>query len=170
MHLRKQHIIPYTSLYCLLYSAFMSKTAHDLHSVEQVAERLGLHARTVRAYLRAGRLKGVRIGKQYRISQEALDALTGGPASLRPEPVRRHRHVDVSTIVQVDVISPASVDRVTNMLMAMAKAPRDEDQPLRIDTSYDEERARFKVFVSGSTETTVSVLNLVKKLVDREGA
>lgn len=48
--------------------------------------------------------------------------------------------------------------------------PRDEDQPLRIDTSYDEERARFKVFVSGSMETTITVLNLVKKLVERERA
>lgn len=69
----------------------------------------------MRAYLRTGRLKGVRIGKQYRISREDLDTLTGGSPSLRPEPVRRHRHVDVSTIVQVDVISPESVDRVTNM-------------------------------------------------------
>jgi excisionase family DNA binding protein len=145
----------------------MSATDPILYSVEQVAERLGLHVRTVRAYLRTGRLKGVRIGKQYRISREDLEALTGG--SVRAEPARRLRHVDVSTIVQVDVISPESVDRVTNMLMAAAKAPRDEDQPLRIDTSYDEERARFKIFVSGSAETTISMLNLVKKLVDREG-
>jgi len=146
----------------------VANNVRELYSVEQVAERLGLRVRTVRAYLRTGRLKGVRIGKQYRISREDLDALTGGSASLGPEPVRRHRHVDVSTIVQVDVISPESVDRVTNMLMAVAKAPRDEDQPLRIDTSYDEERARFKVFLSGSMDTTLDVLNLVKKLVERE--
>jgi excisionase family DNA binding protein len=140
-------------------------SAPELYSVEQVAEHLGLHVRTVRAYLRTGRLKGVRIGKQYRIAREDVDALTGGAAPPRPEPVRRHRHVDVSTVVQVDAISPASVDRVTNMLMAMAKAPRDEDQPLRVDTSYDAARARFKVFVSGSLETTGSVLHLVKTLV-----
>lgn len=141
----------------------------DFYSVEEVAERLGLHVRTVRAYLRTGRLKGVRIGKQYRISKENLDALTGEPA--RPaEPVRRHRHVDVSTIVQVDVISPDAVDRVTNMLMAAAKAPRDEDDFLRLDTSYDQERARFKVFISGSVATTVGFVTLVEKLVDREKA
>jgi excisionase family DNA binding protein len=142
----------------------MSSNAPDLYSVEQVAERLGLHVRTVRSYLRSGRLKGVRIGKQYRISRQDLDALTGGS-----DPVRRHRQVDVSTIVQVDVISPESVDRVTNMLMVAARAPRDEDQPLRLDTSYDRERARFKVFVSGSAEATMAMLDLLKKLVDREG-
>jgi len=148
----------------------MSTNPRNLYSVEQVAEHLGLHVRTVRAYLRTGRLKGVRIGKQYRISRENLDALTGGSASLRREPVRRQRHVDLSTIMQVEAISPESADRITNMLMAVAKTPRGEDQPLRIDTSYDEERARLKVFVSGSVETTISVLNLVKKLIESEGA
>src|SRR4029078_8650783 len=125
---------------------------------EDVAERLGLHVRTVRAYLRSGRLKGVRIGKQYRIADSDLNALIGAGPSRSEERIRRHRHVDVSTIVQVDVISPESVDRVTNMLMAAAKAPRDEDQPLRLDTTYDAERARLKIFLSGSMDTTASVL------------
>ena len=139
-----------------------------LLSVEQVAEQLGLHVRTVRAYLRSGRLKGVRIGKQYRISREDLARLTGRGGPL--EPVVRHRHVDVSSIVQVDAISPASVDRITNMLMAAAKTPRDEEHPLRIDTAYDDERARLKVFISGSPETTISLLRLVSKLVERNEA
>jgi excisionase family DNA binding protein len=139
-----------------------------LLSVEQVAEQLGLHVRTVRAYLRSGRLKGVRIGKQYRIAREDLAQLTGRGGPL--EPVVRHRHVDVSSIVQVDAISPESVDRVTNMLMAAAKAPRQEEQSLRIDTAYDDERARLKVFISGSPETTISLLQLVNTLVERKEA
>jgi excisionase family DNA binding protein len=148
----------------------MAQNTQNLYSVEEVASRLGLHVRTVRAYLRTGRLKGVRIGKQYRISREDLDHLTGQSSQSATEPIRRHRHVDVSTVVQVDVISPEAVDRVTNMLMAAAKAPREEDQPLRIDTTYDAERARLKVFISGSVDTTISMIELVKTLVCREGA
>ena len=134
-------------------------------SVEQVAEQLGLHVRTVRAYLRSGRLRGVRIGKQYRIAREDVANLMGrgGPF----DPVVRQRHVDVSSIVQVDAISQEAVDRVTNMLMAAAKAPRDEEHALRVDTSYDGERARLKVFISGSAETTIGLLRLVETLVGR---
>jgi excisionase family DNA binding protein len=146
----------------------MASSGPILLSVEQVAEQLGLHVRTVRAYLRSGRLKGVRIGKQYRIAREDLAQLTGRGEPL--EPVVRHRHVDVSSIVQVDAISPESVSRVTNMLMAAAKAPREEEHPLRIDTTYDDERARLKVFISGSPETTISVLRLVNTLVERKEA
>lgn len=146
----------------------MPINAPELYSVEQVARELGLHVRTVRAYLRTGRLKGVRIGKQYRIRREDLDALTGRSSAPSRDPVRRHRYVDVSSIVQVDAISPESVSRVTNMLMAAAKAPRGEDHALRVDTSYDDERARLKVFISGSMETTLSILRLVNTLAGPE--
>jgi hypothetical protein len=103
-----------------------------------------------------------------RFAREDLAQLTGRGGPL--EPVARHRHVDVSSIVQVDAICPESVDRVTNMLMVAAKAPREEEHPLRIDTAYDDVRARLKVFMSGSPETTISLLGLVNKLVERKEA
>src|SRR5579864_7594671 len=94
----------------------------DLYSVEQVAELLNLHVKTVRNYVREGRLKAVRIGKQYRISGDDLAALTGRTAaSFRPEPVRRTRHVEVSSIIEIDAVSPETVNRLTNSLMAAAK-------------------------------------------------
>ena len=64
--------------------------AQDLYSIWEVADLLGLHVRTVRNYVRDGRLKAVRIGKQYRIAREDLEVLTGRPASaFEREPVRR---------------------------------------------------------------------------------
>jgi excisionase family DNA binding protein len=51
----------------------------SLLSVEQVAEILKLHVRTVRNYVRDGRLRATRIGKQYRIALSDLEAFTGGP-------------------------------------------------------------------------------------------
>ena len=53
----------------------------EMYSVDQVAAQLGLHVRTVRSYVRDGRLKAVRIGKQYRIAREDLEALTGHPVA-----------------------------------------------------------------------------------------
>ena len=57
----------------------------DLYSVEQVAEQLGLHVKTVRNYVRDGRLKAVRIGKQYRmrISRPWLESNPSGVKSLQ---------------------------------------------------------------------------------------
>ena len=50
-------------------------------SIEQVAEHLRLHVKTVRNYVREGRLKAVRIGKQYRIAASDLAAMMGRPVS-----------------------------------------------------------------------------------------
>ncbi|MEE3921927.1 helix-turn-helix domain-containing protein [Micromonospora sp. BRA006-A] len=55
--------------------------SNDMYSVEQVADLLGLHVRTVRGYIRSGRLRATRIGKQYRIARADLDALTGRPTA-----------------------------------------------------------------------------------------
>ena len=133
--------------------------ADDLYTVEQVADLLNLHVRTVRSYVREGRLKAVRIGKSYRIAGEDLAALTGRPASaFVREPVRRERYVEVSSIVEIDAISPDAASRLMNVLVAMAKNHGEDDQPLRVETIYNEERARLKVILAGSIGTVASFL------------
>jgi len=136
--------------------------SQPLYSVDQVADMLDLHVRTVRGYVREGRLKAVRIGKQYRIARDDLEAFTGRPVPAA-EPVRRTRHVEVSSVIEIDAISPDTADRLTNMLMAAAKGA-DDGQPLRIDSVYDRPRGRLKVVVLGSVENTVGMLKIVSAL------
>jgi excisionase family DNA binding protein len=45
----------------------------EYKSINQVIEELGVHRNTVENWLRSGRLKGVRAGKLWRISTEALE-------------------------------------------------------------------------------------------------
>lgn len=134
-----------------------------LYSVEQVAERLGLHVRTIRNYVRDGRLPAVRIGKQYRIAHEDLEAFTGRPV---PEPLGdaagRQRHTEVSSIVEIDAIDTATADRLTTLLMASAANRRAGDQPLRIETAYDKQRARMKVIILGGPADTARLLDYIE--------
>lgn len=140
----------------------------SFYSIEQVASQLGLHARTVRNYVREGRLKGVRIGKQYRIAQADLDVLTGhgAPAARDVADETPRRHVEVSSIVEVEVIDPDAASRVTNALMAAAKGRSEDDGPLRIETIYDLERARLKVIVIGSLTATAPLLKFINALLE----
>ncbi|WP_378739686.1 helix-turn-helix domain-containing protein [Nocardia brasiliensis] len=134
-----------------------------LYSVEQVAERLGLHVRTIRNYVRDGRLTAVRIGKQYRIAHEDLEAFTGRSV---PEPVRdtvrRQRHAEVSSIVQVDAVNRETADRLSTLLMAAANTRSGDADPLRIETVYDAERARMKVIVLGSLSDTARLFDYME--------
>ena len=139
----------------------------DMYSAEQVASQLGLHVRTVRNYIRDGRLRGVRIGKQYRIARQDLESLTGhrAAASLSSADAPR-REVEVSSIVEVEAIGFDAANRITNSLMAAAQGRSAADEPLRIDTVYDRERERLKVILIGALSATTSLLKLVSMLLE----
>lgn len=136
--------------------------SQQLYSVEEVADRLGLHVKTVRNYVREGRLKAVRIGKQYRISGEDLAALTGRPAtSFLSEPVRRERHVEVSSIVEIDAVSPETAYRMTTVLTSVGSASRSE-------AIYDAQRARMKIILVGSMDQNTACFRMINAILDSE--
>ncbi|GAA5109684.1 helix-turn-helix domain-containing protein [Pseudonocardia adelaidensis] len=132
----------------------------QLYSVEEVAALLGLHVKTVRGYVRDGRLEAVRIGRQYRIGADALEAFTG--RAVRPK--RRGSAVEVSSIVQIDDVDRALVDRVSTLVMSSAGGAHDDGR-LRVEMAYDEGRARMKIIVLGGPESTAELLRLVGALV-----
>ncbi|AGL14400.1 helix-turn-helix domain-containing protein [Actinoplanes sp. N902-109] len=125
-----------------------------LYSVEQVADQLGLHVRTVRGYIRDGKLPAVRIGKQYRIAQPDLDALTGRPAAPAPR-------IEVSAVAEVTAIGTAGADRLSTLLVAAAQSRRD----LRVRTIHDETRRTLKVIVLGSPAATAETIRLLDETV-----
>lgn len=132
-----------------------------LYSVEEVAERLGLHVRTVRGYVRDGKLPATRIGKQYRINRADLEAFTGLPA---PESgsIARQRHSEVSSIVEVDGVDQTTADRVSTLLTGTAGNRFANEQPLRVQTFYDRERARLKVILVGGLGDTARLLEYME--------
>ncbi|MCF0093073.1 helix-turn-helix domain-containing protein [Micromonospora sp. MH99] len=142
----------------------------EMYSVEQVADRLGLHVRTVRGYIRSGRLRAVRIGKQYRIAASDLDALTGRP----PAPTVAAQ-AEVSSIVQIDGVDRAAADRLGTLVLASVNTGHDPARPLRVQTVHDDDRRRLKIIILGDPAGTAEVLHLLDAvlnadngLIDRE--
>lgn len=107
------------------------------YTVEQAASLLGLHVKTVRGYVRDGRLKAVKVGKRYRIAREDLEAFAGLPLA----PPRTPRRAEASIIVAAE---PSGV---------------------RAEFAYDEEQGRLKVIVLGGLEAGAQVLRLIDALV-----
>jgi excisionase family DNA binding protein len=131
--------------------------SHELYSVEQVAERLGLAVRTVRAYVRDGRLKAVRIGKQYRITGGDLAAFTGQPAA----PQTLARHLEVSSIVEMEGVSLDASIRLANSLLASLNGRKPGDPSMRAETLYDPERKRMKFILLGDPGVTADLLKMI---------
>ncbi|CND88850.1 DNA binding domain%2C excisionase family [Mycobacterium tuberculosis] len=136
-----------------------------MYSVEEVADLLGLHVRTVRRYIREGRLKAVRIGKQYRIGRGDLEELTG-----RPEPEGRSgARAEVSSIVQVDDVDRSMADRLGTLLVSAAQSGPDPGQPVHIQVVHDERARRLKVVLLGGAAATAEVLQLIDAVLGAGG-
>lgn len=137
---------------------------NDMYSVEQVAELLGLHVRTVRGYIRSGRLRAVRIGKQYRITPADLAAFTGSSTPTTVGPVGAG--VEVSSIVRIDGVDRAGADRLGTLVLAGANTRRDAGPPLRVQTVHDAERHRLTIVLLGGAADTAEVLHLLDAVLD----
>ena len=140
----------------------------SLLSVEQVAEILKLHVRTIRNYVRSGTLKATRIGKQYRIALGDLEALTGQPVENHDERVLAPGgRVEVSGVISVTGVTPALATRLTNTLMATAKGPPGRSEPLAVSTTYEVEHDRLRILMSADLPTMRSMLGLIDAVLER---
>lgn len=137
-----------------------------LYTVEQVAELLNLHVKTVRRHVRDGRLKAKRIGKQYRITRADLDEFAGGVPAMDPTPVSRTRRVTASSIVDVEVISPEESQRITTMIMASLNSRKGEGDFPRVDSIYDLAQAKLRIAITASLVLTCELLRLIDALLE----
>ncbi|MER7545653.1 helix-turn-helix domain-containing protein [Actinomadura sp.] len=132
--------------------------AERMYSVEEVADLLGLHVRTVRGYIRDGRLNAVRIGRQYRIAPADVEALTGRPAPPAAPAV------EVSSIVQVDGVGPDAAARLATLVQAAANTGGPA-RALRLQVVHDAERRRMKIVVLGGAAATADLLRLLDEVI-----
>ena len=132
-----------------------------MYSVDDVADMLGLHVRTVRGYVRSGRLPAVRIGKQYRISAEDLETFTGQSAST----LRTDHRVEVTSIVDIDTVDRETADRLSALLAKASTDARPDGEPLRVNTAYDAQRDRMKIVVLGAPREVSRLLDYLEGLL-----
>lgn len=140
----------------------------DLYTIFEVAQLLGLHEKTVRAYVHEGKLKSTRVGKRYRITHAALQEFTGG--TLGEGGAEAPVDTEVSSVVEVNGLNKIKAQRLCNVMMAAVKGRPEADRALRIETLYIEDKARLKVIILGSLETTGALLGMIDHLAQAEAS
>ncbi|MDE3133994.1 MAG: helix-turn-helix domain-containing protein [Acidobacteriota bacterium] len=157
--------------------------AEQMYSAEEAARILGLQVRTVRGYIRDGRLPGRRIGKQYRIARVDLEAFTAGfagsaatpatpaaaPAEHRITEQAPHPIAEVSSVVQIDAIELPAWERLERTLTAAAVASGGEVGDLRLEPLYDEQRRRLRLIIVASVSVTAELLRVIEAMTRDDG-
>ncbi|KWX67484.1 helix-turn-helix domain-containing protein [Mycobacterium sp. NAZ190054] len=134
------------------------------YTAEEVAGILGLHVRTVRGYVRQGRLPAVRIGKQYRIAAQDLEEFIGGcPGAV---PASASARTEVSAIVTIDGIGRSAMDRVATHVVGAASSASAARRGLHVQVVYDESRENLKVILVGDADDTAKAITLISALTE----
>lgn len=143
----------------------MSSSAQDtLFTPEQVANKLDLHVKTVRRYIRDGELEAVKVGKRYRVTAKALEEFSGVP--LTSQAATQRPFIEVSTIVGIDELTREAADRLSTVVVAVAQGRRAPNDPLQVEATYYPERERLKVVCSGDIAAVTHLLAMINVLVD----
>jgi len=141
--------------------------AQHLYTVEQAAEILDLHVKTIRRYIHDGRLKAKRIGKEYRITRADLEEFTGGAMpGQAANAVARTRQVIASSIVDVDAISPEESHRITTYVMASLNSRRGEGDFPHVNSIYYPEMGKLRITVTANPTLTASMLQMINSLLE----
>ncbi|MFT8637922.1 MAG: helix-turn-helix domain-containing protein [Pseudoclavibacter sp.] len=147
----------------------------ELLSVVDVAARLRLDPRTVRAYIRSGRLPAVRIGKQYRIRAVDLAAFVrngrhaAGTVAPEPEPepepepsekLREGRpaesgqvSTDAAVVLRIDAGSTPARDRLVRMMNTIGFS-----EGAAMQVIAEPRSTRLRVLGSGSLAAAAGML------------
>lgn len=139
-----------------------------LFTIEEIAEKLGVHSKTIRRYLYSGKISGQKVGSQWRIGQKSLDAFlksgevscahhTASPSSedfcvymdTDMETFATDRKLRICSIIDYDVSSAKEIVPLSMALMQAIETVEDCDD-CRFNHVYEphERRVRFVLWAS----------------------
>jgi excisionase family DNA binding protein len=137
--------------------------ATEFYSADQVASMLKLHPKTIRRFIREGRLRATRVGKSYRVLRSDLEAFAGllPGASAAPNGAR------VTSIVEVGDVDTVRAEHIAHFLPAAFGAREARADSLSLQVAYDRERRQVKIVIIGAPADTAAMLRLVDLSLER---
>ncbi|MCP4134919.1 MAG: helix-turn-helix domain-containing protein [bacterium] len=132
---------------------------NDMYTVDEAADTLGLHPKTIRRFIREEKLKAHKVGGQWRIMDADLKSFMGVDKNSAPEaagsqeiyqspespaPSRKEK-IQVSSIVDVFVEDSDEAMRISNSIFAILNCKDPAFGKARCDYIFydDELKARF---------------------------
>lgn len=135
--------------------------SEEVYTVEQFAERLKLHPKTVLRFIREGRVRAVKVGRSYRILRSDLEAMTG---VVRPQ---SPTGVSVTSIVDMSEVGPERAEQLSCTLPSLRMSRETPVDQMTMHITYDPARRHLKVMLVGSPDDTAVILKMIQVLSER---
>ena len=153
---------------------------NKFYTIDQVAEILGIHHKTVRKFIKEGKLNANKLGKQWRISPIDLERFTKVEDSIdESESISYDEEIElsnnalnfevkneikVSSVIDLEGIDSDEYSRISNMLLAVMNCKNDSLQKNTINIKYSKNVNRLRVMLWANINTTKEVLDVIEML------
>lgn len=150
------------------------------YTIDQIAEILGMHHKTIRKFITEGKLRANKIGKQWRISGHDLSVfMESNNFSVNDKKdgiefcndsidTNKNNRVNVSTVVDISNVDDDDYRRVSNMLFAIINSKDSNMSNSTINVKYYKEEENLKVMLWGSMNFIKEMLGFIETLTTSE--
>lgn len=122
----------------------------EYYTVEQIAELLTMHPKTIQKYIREGKLRATKVGKSWRVTGHDLSIFTESTRLLEDKvPTKKQDKVSVSCVVDILVNEPDEGVRIVNLLTAALNCKPEKYGKSTMYTQYLEHENKVRVTLWG---------------------
>lgn len=138
---------------------------NNFYTADQVADMLNMHPKTIRKYIREGKLKATKVGKQWRITGDELSQFSEGIIQTQPEKTKVE--IKVSSVIDIPVATIDDSMRIANTLSAIMNQKTSDYGHSTITTQYLESEKTLRVMLWGTTKFTRIIIESIESLTER---
>ena len=126
------------------------------YTPDAIAELLDMHPKTIRRYIREGKLKATKIGKSWRVSGHDLTVFTEGLTDSSSE-LNSQPYAKVSAVVDVPMTDSNDVMTMINFLTSVQNTSKDNFAS--INGQYIQQEGLFRIMLWGNIEIVQQLLS-----------
>jgi len=143
------------------------------YSVDEIAELLKIHPKTIQRYIREGRLKANKVGKSWRVSGHDLSTFTeGGSESFSdltlPGRSDENSEIKVSAVIDIPVSNTDAAVRIANTLTAISNSKPSEYGASSVQTQFLMPEKVMRVMVWGGLSYSQFILESIEALTNQK--
>lgn len=147
-----------------------------LYTIEEVAEILNLHHKTIRRYITNGDLRANKVGKQWRISGhelsvflEASEINLNFDKSVEDQTIEYTTNgnvileeIKVSIVVDINHVTKENYSRISNSLLAVMNTQEINQHKARINMKYLADTKNLKIMLWCDLDVSKELLDIIK--------
>ena len=153
------------------------------YTIDQIADILGMHHKTIRKFITEGKLRANKVGKQWRISGHDLSLFMEdnnvnikSNNKLESEKIEfsngdidsnnRTSKINVSTVIDINEVDIDEHRRISNTILALMNSKDSKMSNSTINIKYYKSDKNLKVMLWGNVKFTNEMLDFISTIID----